>query len=654
MGDTDEDSVSAAERRAKRRSARPSAKLPPLESGPSVRFRDGPSSASDSENLREGGRGAPAAAPVGAEVARATALGDYRSAPLLPGDVIAQGAAGPPAPPLHRVAPPIVSSSTADKVFRQDVTGGFKRVDMLSSEEQRRAGVADARGGSPDAARQGSPAGQRSGGISGGLATAPESFVGEGRPVPASLELKVASAIFNIVVAPTRFAPGLLAGAAIFEAAALAQLAPADSLATQPLSTLYLYSSTLIHVHRLMLWAALVSFVGVCLRIIARSGSDHYLLQPWRQMLDLLLIALYGTIAWLTFSNRQLAWTLASGHTSLVLPYLAPKTPADRPFYNALLEEFQSRAALLGARDVLAILTAALSLIPGSDEYYTRTPPYLVAIFKQHARTARTAVQPTDYSLAAAAAVASSAEHVLRDGYGFVEGGVSFLIGFWSVRGHMSKAQPPERAPHGGPAMRPLPWRTMNRSVYSWRVAGAMVMLLLDVIANTLADTVQWHTALGGENESLDLVAAIVQFVLMVGLRICFAIAFFMLIINTAHFRLGRYAELSRDFGGAFIAVLMSFATMIALRTLRIVMGARKDAVDVAANTFWTTPLGVVYSVVTVIHISLTAVYYIKGVSALRRAASSEYHTHPDDLRRKRNNKPAVAYQPYGAQMMPL
>ena len=335
-----------------------------------------------------------------------------------------------------------------------------------------------------------------------------------------------------------------------------------------------------------------------------------------------------------------------------MLPYLAPDTPADRPFYHALLDEFQSRAALLGARDVLAILTAALSLVPGSDEYYTRTPPYLVAVFKQHARSARAAVQPTDYSLAAAAAAASAAEHVLRDGYGFVEGGVSFLIGFWSVRGYMSKAQPPERAAHGGPALRPLPWRTMNRSVYSWRVAGGMVMLSLDVAANALADTVQWHTAFGAENKTIDLVASIVQFVLMVGLRICFAIAFFLLIINTAHFRLGRYAELSHDFGGAFIATLMSFATMIALRTLRIVMGARRDAVDVAAITFWTTPLGVVYSVVTVIHIALTAVYYIKGVSALRRAAASEYHTHPDDLRRKRPN-PAANYL-HGAQMMPL
>ena len=38
------------------------------------------------------------------------------------------------------------------------------------------------------------------------------------------------------------------------------------------------------------------------------------------------------------------------------------------------------------------------------------------------------------------------------------------------------------------------------------------------------------------------------------------------------------------------------------------------------------------------------------SVHTLRRAAASEYHTHPEDLRRKSNSNPYLA----GAQMMPL
>ena len=56
--------------------------------------------------------------------------------------------------------------------------------------------------------------------------------------------------------------------------------------------------------------------------------------------------------------------------------------------------------------------------------------------------------------------------------------------------------------------------------------------------------------------------------------------------------------------------------------------------------------------VLAVSHLLLTAVYYIKGVSALKRLAVSDYHTHPDNLRRRERNR----NNPYSSstQMMPL
>ena len=167
----------------------------------------------------------------------------------------------------------------------------------------------------------------------------------------------------------------------------------------------------------------------------------------------------------------------------------------------------------------------------------------------------RVAIQPSgaDYT--------DAEPHVLRDGHGFVEGGITFLVAFWSVRGHMAQQKPPERAADGGPALRPLPWRIMDRSAYTWRVFGAMFMLLLDVGVNTFSDSVHWRTAFGDGETVADLIASIALFVIAVAIRVLFAICFFLLLVNTAHFRLGRYAELSRDFGGALVVTLLSFGS---------------------------------------------------------------------------------------------
>ena len=176
----------------------------------------------------------------------------------------------------------------------------------------------------------------------------------------------------------------------------------------------------------------------------------------------------------------------------------------------------------------------------------------------------------------------SGDDHLLRDGHGFVDGGVTFLIAFWSVRGMMTNARPQERAADGGPALRSLPLRTMNRGAYAVRVCAAMILLLLDVSINVLSDTVQWRQAFGGvglpeaDPVNADLVTSIVIFAVMVGMRVFFAMAFLLLVVKTAHFRFGRYAELFTDFGGAFLVIVFSLVTTIGTRVIRVVLAAQQ------------------------------------------------------------------------------
>lgn len=108
---------------------------------------------------------------------------------------------------------------------------------------------------------------------------------------------------------------------------------------------------------------------------------------------------------------------------------------------------------------------------------------------------------------------------------------------------------------------------------------------------------------------------------------------FFLTVVSTAHFRLGRYAELTSEFGSAVLIMLIAFAVSIMLRVVRVVMGARRDAVYSRANSFWTDPpLGVFYSVISILHLILTAIFYVKGIAALRALAGSQFHTHPDAM----------------------
>jgi hypothetical protein len=93
---------------------------------------------------------------------------------------------------------------------------------------------------------------------------------------------------------------------------------------------------------------------------------------------------------------------------------------------------------------------------------------------------------------------------------------------------------------------------------------------------------------------------------------------------------------------------LVSMFVNLIYRIVRILIaeGGFDDAVDetfqktgvttgvVRAYTTWThQPYGRIFSAMFAIHTVTTAAFYVKGSSALRRVAASEYHVHPDVLR---------------------
>ncbi len=130
----------------------------------------------------------------------------------------------PPIADHHRMAPPL---GYADQVYRQKNKGTFERVGGFGASSGAGAGVrragSDALGNLGSAAAQPSRSNSFGGGPSqlGGGEGATE---GPSYQIPLPVELQVASALYHLVVAPTRFVAGVLAGLAAIEALLLAAL----------------------------------------------------------------------------------------------------------------------------------------------------------------------------------------------------------------------------------------------------------------------------------------------------------------------------------------------------------------------------------------------------------------------------------------------
>lgn len=519
-----------------------------------------------------------------------------------------------PQPPISEQA----NKAPITATFRQNADGHFRRVECCG------AAAASAASRSTFQASVGTAEDRGSGGATGLDSRA---YPLEDVEVPApSFEMRMASVLCNILLAPSAFAPGLLAGAAIFEMTVLLQLpsAEATSREREIVSGVGIYFAACLHCFRLMLWGAAVSFVGVVLQMLARSRSNHYALQTWRKVVDILLLVVYAAVGWMTFSIRQSEWTFSSPkcvECEVAGPYLVSFSSLDYTSsvaqWRDVLALLQTETSVILGRDVLSLVGAALSLMPAFDEYFARpaTSSHMFSI---------DATPPSRVPT-----------HVLRGSFVHAQGGVSLLVGFWSLRDELERRRPMPRALAGGPVLRALPAHAMRRSLYASRVCWATICLTLNLALNVLTDSMHWSEASYPHNWANDIYVAITFVVGSIATHLAFDLFFFLALFSTAHFRLGRYADLAVDFGGAMLVMLFSLVSMLALRVPRIAMAARKDAFD-RQETFWTAPpLGVPYSFFWGFNLAFSAAYYVKGISALRRLSASEYHVHPENLRRR-------------------
>lgn len=337
-----------------------------------------------------------------------------------------------------------------DAVYQQTVAGRFCRNQMFASV----SGTREEGAARPQSLSGGAGAGSAiTGHGDGGDATHAACW----NPPPPT-ELLVATALYTLVVAPSRFAQGLLAGVAAFEAAL--QFRVGDGAA--PLSVLYIYGPAALNFYRLFVWGGLAALSGTVLNAMPRAASSHYDRQPLRQLLDVVLGLCYASVVWLSFSMRQLAYTLSSEWTIRKTPFFAPVRSAYW-VQQDFVGEWERSQSLRTARMVLCFATALLSLVPTSDEYFQT---------KRHAGSSETGsggapMRPAEAGVGADPWVSES-KHVLGCSSTSRLCGIAFAVGFWSVGSAMSYPHPPmPRAPAGGPALRPIGDHAMKRREYA-------------------------------------------------------------------------------------------------------------------------------------------------------------------------------------------
>ncbi len=105
---------------------------------------------------------------------------------------------------------------------------------------------------------------------------------------------------------------------------------------------------------------------------------------------------------------------------------------------------------------------------------------------------------------------------------------------------------------------------------------------------------------------------------------------------QTHHFKLGLYALIQKDFGGALFWGGVSFAVSALVHSLRVLRSALGNAGVENVLRFHVSTWGNVYSTFFVVHILLVGIFYIKALMAMRRLANSEYYQHPGASRSSR------------------
>lgn len=535
----------------------------------------------------------------------------------------AASALQPPIAEHHRMAPPL---GYADRVYKQSGAGRFERVAGVGlSSGATTGGRADGCGRDVvEAPSSSMPSTSRSGTFLGALGGGGHDD-GPSLRLPMPFELQLASALCLTIAAPTRFVAALMAGAAILEALLLGSLDDLGDLRAQPLSPLLLYAPAALSFYQLALWGSLATFVGVTCAMLVRERGSHYSWHPWRKTLDRTLQVLYFTNMWLTYAGRQMPYTLASLHQKELTPHFGPTITSD--FAN-LQKLWDAHIPELIARQVITILAALLTFVPTCDECFTRPPP---------SAGGRAAVRPSEAGYGGGGRGAAAGSYGYLHGGGgtlnlnehvlglasMVEGGLTLGIGFWSQRMEIELTHPEERAPDGSSALRPLSHHALNRKNYASRVLWTVFFLVLDAVTNLFTDAVHF------EDSQVELFFMVAMAVVPALLRVLTFVPFVLLLTGTTHFQLGLYAVLQKDFGGALGWGGVSFAGSASVHALGVVRAALGHSRGENALEFHTSGWGVVYSILFVAHMLLTATFYIKTIMALKRLANSEYYLHP-------------------------
>lgn len=284
---------------------------------------------------------------------------------------------------------------------------------------------------------------------------------------------------------------------------------------------------------------------------------------------------------------------MTSSETLAAFPYFAPVDRESRIALRVFLAQFVARGAERQIRGAIAVTAGALALVPVPDNATLTSVSPIANLTRSHAP-----VQPIhDEQSGSSYAENNKTLHVLHHNTLVSTGGASFLIGLWSVRQYLFRLNFPARSVGWGPRSTAKKHHMMRRELYAGRVCFGMLLLALDMALNLVTDTVHWRQLTNG-SWTQDLLASIILLGCTLVFRLGFIAVFFLTVVSTAHFRLGRYAELTSEFGSAVLIMLIAFAVSIMLRVVRVVMGARRDAVYSRANSFWTDPpLGVFYSV---------------------------------------------------------
>lgn len=475
----------------------------------------------------------------------------------------------------------------------------------------------------------------------------------------------VASWLLYGMLAPSVLAQGLLAGLAIYEM--LTMEAPID---TPPNArVLYARSSTSFLRAHLLLGAA--SLVGSVVRALPRMRSGQYVLQPWRRHLDRASVLLYLLSICLSFSVRQLAWTMDSPVTVEQLPWY---DPVHSPYFLAVFEGWRTSGPIIySMRAACCCLGLMIAILPTGDHRYlpySLTPPPPGGALARARRTAAL-VAPEAAALHPRHIPEDEEVHVLAPSEaGLERAGLAFAIGCWRFGTERNRAPPLPRAPDGGLPHLPVPERRqsnlasfntpealtgMDRPTYVSRMLRIVLLLSIDLVVEMTADSIHWllHIQLNlvRDDPKWDIIVMdFLVFVATLFTRGIINITFFSMCVSTAYWKLGMLDRLKEQFGSLLALQTLMFFEGAAIRLHRVIQDFRDRTKGDSELFFWgysgymtyeehkeawgyggkdIKDDGLIYSIHKAFTLLLLAPYCIWTFDSARRLGRSEYYLHP-------------------------